>query len=366
MDGAVVGLHRRRCRGGRPAPVQSGASGIAPQRPRSPLSRRLGEHTWPGDRLPGMSISTADAPLIRHTNDELSAAAARRHPRRAHGPFRAITADILAIPESALERDWAWIGGGEGDVRYGLYRLHELFERAEIEACDSSGGPQAPTAAWRPPSSARLPRPAGTSTASWRPLTDIDDRRRPGGGEWTIRLTLGHTVNSQRAYGWSTAWWQERGFALDDPDLPTRVSEELFDDLPDEETAEAAGSLDDIRARLDEILDLSAERLAGTAGRSAGPRSSLVRVRGPGLVPAGPLVEPHPRAHDPGREDPRDARPQTDGAGATRPPHPRGLRSGGGRRVRPARRRCRRGRHPCGSRLKPARRIADARRAAEA
>ena len=95
------------------------------------------------------------------------------------------------------------------------------------------------------------------------PLTDTEIDADPGGGEWTIRLTLGHTVNSQRAYGWSTAWWQERAFALDDPDLPPRVSEELFADLPDEETAEAAGSLDDIRARLDQILDLSAERLAG-------------------------------------------------------------------------------------------------------
>jgi hypothetical protein len=209
-----------------------------------------------------MSISTADAPLLRHTNDEL----ARPLPdaiRDARADDPAIVADILAIPASELERDWAWIGGGEGDVRYGIYRIHELFERAEIEASRqlrTSGRNGGVAAAIIGPATAARWDLHGVLAA----LTDADIDADPGGGEWTIRLTLGHTVNSQRAYGWSTAWWQERGFALDDPDLPPRVSEELFAALPDEETAEAAGSLDDIRARLDEILDLSAERLAGT------------------------------------------------------------------------------------------------------
>ncbi len=102
------------------------------------------------------------------------------------------------------------------------------------------------------------------------PLSDQEIDADPGGGEWSIRLTLGHTVNAQRAYGWSTAWWQERGFALDDPDLPPSVGDEFFADLPDEETTEAAGSLDDIRTRFDEILDLSAERLAGTPDERLG------------------------------------------------------------------------------------------------
>lgn len=209
-----------------------------------------------------MSVSIADAPLLRHTDDEL----ARPLPdeiRDARTELTAVVTDILAIPETALPRDWEWIGGGEGDVRYGVYRLHELFERAEIEASRQlrvSGRDGGMAAAVIGPATA----------ARWdlhgllAPLTDDELDADPGGGEWSIRLTLGHTVNSQRAYGWSTAWWQERGFGLDDPDLPPRVSEEVFAALPDEETAEAAGSLDDIRGRLDEILDLSAERLAGT------------------------------------------------------------------------------------------------------
>jgi hypothetical protein len=208
-----------------------------------------------------MSISTADAPLLRHTNDALARPLSDAI-RDARADLAAIVADILAIPESALERDWAWIGGGEGDVRYGLYRLHELFERAEIEAArelratDADGG-----------LAAAVIGPA--DAARWdlhgllAPLTDAEIDADPGGGEWTIRQTLGHIVNSQRAYGWATAWWQERGFALDDPDLPTSLGDEFWSDLPDEETTEQEGTLDDIRERLDAIVDLSGERLAG-------------------------------------------------------------------------------------------------------
>ncbi len=208
-----------------------------------------------------MSISTADAPLLRHTSSEL----ARPLPsaiRDARADLPAIVADILAIPESALERDWAWIGGGEVDVRYGMYRLHELFERAEVEATRllrAADADRGLAAALIAPATAARWDLHGLIAALSDQTIDAD----PGGGEWSIRLTLGHTVNAQRAYGWSTAWWQERGFALDDPALPETVGDEFFADLPDEATVEAAGSLDDIRARLDETLDLSAERLAG-------------------------------------------------------------------------------------------------------
>jgi len=215
-----------------------------------------------------MSISTADAPLLRHTKPEL----ARTLPdaiREARADLSGIVADILAISESSLEREWAWIGGGEGDVRYGVYRLHELFERAEVEASRLLRAADADRGL-----AADLIAPA--DAARWdlhgllAPLSDQEIDADPGGGDWSIRLTLGHIVNSQRAYGWSTAWWQERGFALDDPDLPPSVGEAFFADLPDEDTTEAAGSLDDIRTRLDEILDLSAERLAGTPDERLG------------------------------------------------------------------------------------------------
>jgi len=208
-----------------------------------------------------MSVSTADAPLFRFTNDEL----ARPLPaaiREARDDLPAIVADILAIPESALEREWAWIAGAEEGVRYGAYRVYELFERAEVDAARrmrASGAEDGLAAAIIGPADA----------ARWdlhgllAPLTDAEIDADPGGGEWSIRQTLGHIVNGQRAYAWATAWWQERGFAVNDPDLPTSLGDDFWAELPDEETTEQEGTLDDIRERLDAIVDLSAERLAG-------------------------------------------------------------------------------------------------------
>ncbi|HYU49936.1 MAG TPA: DinB family protein [Candidatus Limnocylindria bacterium] len=208
-----------------------------------------------------MTLTTTDEPLLRHSDPTL----ARRLPSAIHearAELPAIVADILAIPESALVRPWPWIGGGEEEVRYGIYRLHELFERAGIEAV------RAIRAAGRDGGAAAdIVAPA--TAARWdlhgllASLSDADIDADPGGGEWTIRRTLGHAINAQRAYAWSTAWWQERGFRLDDPDLPPSIGDALGVTLPDEETAESAGSLHDIRARLDAILDLAGERLAG-------------------------------------------------------------------------------------------------------
>jgi hypothetical protein len=206
--------------------------------------------------------SNDDASLYRHTDPAwrrplpTSIASARQ-------ALRAIAADILAIPESALEHHWGWIGGGEEEVRYGIYRLHELFERAEVDvrrAIGDAGGDDGLAAALIAPSDA----------ARWdlhgllAPLSGAELDADPGGGEWSIRQTLGHTVSGQRAYGWSTAWWQEQGFAIDDPRLPPTVPDGILAALPGEDGPEQAGSLDDIRARLDATLDLSAERLAGT------------------------------------------------------------------------------------------------------
>ena len=208
-----------------------------------------------------MSISTADAALLRHT-DPVRARPLPVAIRGARADLAAIVADILAIPEAALEREWAWIGGGEADVRNGIYRLHEILERAEVDASRllRAGAPNRGLAA-------DLIAPAGV--VRWdlhgllAPLSDAEIDADPGGGEWTIRQTLGHIVSGQRAYGWATAWWQEQGFALDDPDLPATLPDGFWADLPDEHGGEIVGTLDDIRARLDAILDLSAARLAG-------------------------------------------------------------------------------------------------------
>jgi hypothetical protein len=206
--------------------------------------------------------STDDTPLLRHTDP------ARRRPLppaivTARRALPAITADILAIPEAALERPWGWIGGGEETVRYGPYRVHELFEQAEIDARRAIGN-----AMEQGGLAADIIAPA--DAARWdlhgllAPLSAADLDADPGGGAWSIRQTLGHTVSGQRAYAWGTAWWQEQGFAVDDPHLPVALPDGFWAALPEEHGPEMAGSLADIRARLDATVDLSAERLAGT------------------------------------------------------------------------------------------------------
>src|SRR5512147_35445 len=80
-----------------------------------------------------MTEPILDAPLLARTDPAL------RRPlpasiAEARQTLRTVVGDILAIPESSLERPWSWIGGSEEEVRYGPYRVQELFERAEIDA----------------------------------------------------------------------------------------------------------------------------------------------------------------------------------------------------------------------------------------
>jgi hypothetical protein len=208
-----------------------------------------------------MAISTTDAELLDNTD----AALARPLPAAIHdarADVHALEGELLAIPESALGRQWAWIGGGDEEVRYAFYRVLELFERAEIDAARALGATGRDGGL-----AAALIAPA--DAARWdlhgllAPLSDAELDGDPGGGEWSIRRTLGHVVNGQRAYGWATAVWQAHAVPADDPSLAEPPAFPVYVGLPDEDGPEMAGSLGDIRARLDAILDLSAERLAG-------------------------------------------------------------------------------------------------------
>lgn len=205
--------------------------------------------------------ATLDAPLVGHTDPSL----ARSFPGALAGARADVVAaarDLLAIPETALTRAWGWIGGSEEEVRYGAYRAAEALEQAEIEARTAAAGVD--------PTDRRAALIVGPATgARWDLhglLLALDDGlldAEPGGGEWSLRLVAGHVIASQRAYGWASAWWQAQDYDVADPGLPAAVPELLFAELPDEATTEAAGSVNDLRARLDAILDLSAERLAG-------------------------------------------------------------------------------------------------------
>jgi hypothetical protein len=204
--------------------------------------------------------STADQQLVRYTDTTLE--------RRLPSALRAARLDLFAaveelrrIADASLTNPWAWKGGSEEELRYGFYRIGEAFELAGIDAdaqIRSAGKPRGRAADLiAPATSARWDLQGlliGLDDAAW------DDD--PGGGEWTIRQTVGHVVESQRYYGVGTAWWQEQGYRADDPKLPPVTPEAVYEGLPSEE-AEAAGSPAEIRDRLDAVLDRAAERLAG-------------------------------------------------------------------------------------------------------
>src|SRR6478609_9720635 len=170
----------------------------------------------------------------------------------ARAPLAGVIADLLAISDAALERRWQWLPSDidELDVRYGLYRVHERLESAiaAITTWRGAGGglvgPAIP--ALRAMAAARWELHgalAGLSPADW----DAD----PGGGEWTVRQTLGHIISSQRSYGWFNVWFLSQGFAEGEAIRPPAGS------LPDEpsEEDEATGPPAEVRARLDDVVD---------------------------------------------------------------------------------------------------------------
>ncbi len=214
-----------------------------------------------------MTDEPLDSPLYRFTD---SALARPLHPALAGARADVVAAarDLLAIPEAALTRPWAWIGGSEEEVRYGAYRAAEALELAEIEARSAASAVD--------PDERRAARLIGPTTAArWDlhglllPLDDTLLDADPGGGEWSIRLTMGHIIGGQRGYGGGSAWWLAQGFAAGDPAMPGGAPDSLWADQPDEATTEAAGTVDELLARLDGITDLTTERLAGMTDEQA-------------------------------------------------------------------------------------------------
>jgi hypothetical protein len=179
----------------------------------------------------------------------------------AREPLRRIVADLLAVPDSALERPSPWrptdVVGIE--LRYGLYGIHERFEAAigtiEVERSAGDGAPIGPA----------VPALAAMAAARWElhgalaPLGPADWDADPGGGEWTIRQTVGHIISGQRSYGWYNAWYLREGVVGVET---VRPSEDRFPPEPSEED-EGAGAPAEVLARLDEVVDANAGATAG-------------------------------------------------------------------------------------------------------
>ncbi|HLX34348.1 MAG TPA: DinB family protein [Candidatus Limnocylindrales bacterium] len=183
------------------------------------------------------------------------------HPsiRVARGALDIASRDLLAIGDSALEGAWDWDGHGT-DVRYGCFRAIEATELATAtihSILDSAGVRRSMTAL-------RISR---STSARWElhgrlaPLDDALLDRLARDGEWTLRQTLGHIVGGQRGYVTFTAFHRQRNSSVP-PSKAELAQIELDAALPDD-ADEALGSIDDIRGRLDETVDLGAEVFGG-------------------------------------------------------------------------------------------------------
>jgi hypothetical protein len=195
--------------------------------------------------------------------------------RRARADIRAAIADVVAVPDDALERPWRWHADDPGDldVRYGLYRLHEsLEESAAAVAASRTDGVAGPA----------VPLLAASGAARWElngALAGLPDDAwdaDPGGGEWTVRRTVAHVISAQRAYGWTTAWFLHRA---GEADAGEYAPEGALPPEP-EEASEADGSVVDVIARLDDLVDQAIETLAGldAAGLAAPGRWSGIPI----------------------------------------------------------------------------------------
>jgi hypothetical protein len=164
---------------------------------------------------------------------------------------------LLAVPDDRLEAVWPWPGStSEVDVRYGYYRLFELLE-------DAGAAVGAALAAGDVAAAAGGQRGAAATVARWSlhglllPLSDPDLDRDPGNKEWTVRQTLGHMIQSQQFYGSFTAWW------LTQAPTPAAIPPPALTYAVPSEAELSAGSVADVRARLDALLDLAMARLGG-------------------------------------------------------------------------------------------------------
>lgn len=166
---------------------------------------------------------------------------------------------LLAIDDADLPRRWMWRGDPTGwaELRYGFYRTAELLDAAagRVAAALEAAGTER-TAGSRPLAQATAARWELHGALAGLSDADLD---RPAGAEWTLRQTLGHIVNVQRAYGSYTAWWHARAA---EPDFPAEVPAEVGEGFP-EEDADGQGSFGEIRERLDAVIDTAAGRLGG-------------------------------------------------------------------------------------------------------
>ena len=132
--------------------------------------------------------------------------------RGARAARPAVAADLLAVPDAALDDPWRWRPTDADDVelRYGCLpdpRAARGGRRRDRGRAARRGRGEAVGAGESRPLARDGGRPLGAPAALCAPLAETVWDADPGGGEWTIRRTFGHIVGGQRSYGWYNAWY---------------------------------------------------------------------------------------------------------------------------------------------------------------
>ena len=196
----------------------------------------------------------------------------------AREPLTRAIVDLRAIGYASLEVPWRWRPSDPDDldVRHGFYRIHERLR--EAVSAIVTGRTNASSAAIGP----AVPALGAMAAARWAvhgvlvPLPESAWDGDPGGGEWTVRRTVGHIIGGQRSYGWYNAWYLSQGAIVGDavypPDgtMPPEPSEEDDGD----------GAPDAVLGRLDGVVDasISANAALDRAAMTVGARWSGLPV----------------------------------------------------------------------------------------
>jgi DinB superfamily len=173
---------------------------------------------------------------------------------RARAALNAVLDGMCRVSDDALLYAWDW-AGREVNLRYGFYRQYELLEAAGSEVARALAGT---------PSREARDAVAATTSARWQvhgTLAPLDEGlldQDPGGGEWTLRQTLAHMVNGQRAYTAFNAWWLTKPAGPITADSP--MPPQIYIDAAGEEVDDGEGTLGEIRSRLDLVVDQGSAR----------------------------------------------------------------------------------------------------------
>ena len=179
-----------------------------------------------------------------------------------------------------MERDWRWRASDTDDIelRYGFYAIHERLEAAAGSIVVGRAGAFEGAL----PIGPAVPALGAMTAARWdlhgvlAPLGDATLDADPGGGEWTVRQTLGHIVSGQLSYSWLNAFFLANPVAVGAAEYPGDG------DLPPEPTEEelGAGTLAEVRERFDRIADHAAVAVAALdpTSMSLGARWSELHV----------------------------------------------------------------------------------------